>query len=98
MKGILLENGKEHLDRLYEEIEKISKSLELLIENKDKQLISPEEVAEILDVTTQTIYGYIKKGIIPASKVGRKLLINRSDIEDALNGVKSLKYKRENPC
>lgn len=53
-----------------------------------------KEAASLLKVSEQSIHAYIKKGLIPAKKVGRIYLIKRVDLEDALTDVKSLKYKR----
>ncbi|MBR9847422.1 MAG: helix-turn-helix domain-containing protein [Algicola sp.] len=61
--------------------------------NKDEKL-SVKEVAEELGVVDLTIHNYIKKGILPAFKIGRRVFINRSDIDQALKEVKSLKYQR----
>ena len=95
MEGIVLQNiDKEKFTQLFEKVCQIDSALQKLIDKHGSEKISPEEAAEELDVTTQTIYLYIKKGLLPASKVGRKLLIKRSDIKDALQDVKSLKYKR----
>lgn len=55
---------------------------------------SVQAVAEILEVTDLSIYNYIKKGIIPAKRIGRKYIINRVNLEAALKEVKSLKYRR----
>lgn len=53
-----------------------------------------QSAAEIIEVTKLSIYNYIKKGIIPAKRIGRKYVIKRSDLDAALKDVKSLKYKR----
>ncbi len=95
MEGIVLQNiDKEKFTQLFNKVCSIDRTLQQLIEKQNSEKISPEKAAEELDVTTQTIYLYIKKGLLPASKVGRKLLIKRSDIKEALSEVKSLKYKR----
>lgn len=96
MEGIILQNvDKEKFISLLEKVEKIDEKLSQIFSDKRKEKISPDEAAEELGVTTQTIYTYIKKGILPASKAGRKLLIKREDIEAILREVKSLKYRRD---
>ena len=45
------------------------------------------EVAQILNITKNTVYEMIKRGELPAYKVGRKIRIDRADI-DALTVVK----------
>ncbi len=62
-------------------------------EEKDENL-TVKETAELLKVSEQSIHNYIKRGCITAKKVGRILLIKRSDIDESLQEVKSLKYKR----
>lgn len=74
-------------------------TLLLEIKHQPKEEEKPEnltvkETAEVLKVSEQTVHSYIKKGFIPAQKLGRVLLIKRTDLDDALTDVKSLKYKR----
>jgi excisionase family DNA binding protein len=57
--------------------------------------LSPEQVAKILLVSTQTVYKYIRKGNIKAKYTGRSYLINRKDLDESLKEVKTLKYKRD---
>lgn len=64
------------------------------IEENNSENLSVKEASELLKVSEQSIHNYIKKGFIPAQKVGRILLIKRYDIEQSLKEVKSLKYKR----
>ena len=55
---------------------------------------SVKTVSKLLGVSELSIYNYIKKGLLPASKIGRKYIIKIADVEKALNEVKSLKYRR----
>lgn len=71
----------------------IDSKLSLLQEPKPENL-TVKETAEVLKVSEQSVHNYIKKGFIPAKKVGRSYLIKRTDIDNALIEVKSLKYKR----
>ena len=50
--------------------------------------------SEKLDVTPLTMRNYIKNGKVKAERLGRKYYIPHSELFDALNEVKSLKYKR----
>lgn len=59
-----------------------------------KEYYSVKEVAQFLSVSELSIYNYIKKGTITSNKVGRKHLIHKVDLNNALSMVKSLKYKR----
>ena len=64
------------------------------LKKEEPENMTVQETAKLLGVTELTIHNYIKKGLIPASKIGRRIVIKRIDIENALNEVKSLKYKR----
>lgn len=65
------------------EIEKI------VLKSTKPEYYSVQDVSKLLKVSNLTIYNYIKKGILPASKVGRKIQIKGLDVEDALKEVKS---------
>lgn len=62
-------------------------------EEKSENL-TVKETAEVLKVSEQSVHNYIKRGLISAQKMGRILLIKRTDLDEALTEVKSLKYKR----
>lgn len=64
------------------------------IEEGKAENLTVKEAAELLKVSEQSIHNYIKRGFLPAQKVGRILLIKRIDVEQSLQEVKSLKYKR----
>ncbi|NEW80120.1 MAG: helix-turn-helix domain-containing protein [Gelidibacter sp.] len=70
------------------EIEKI------ILKSNKPEYYDVSEVSKILNVSNLTVYNYIKKGTLPAIKIGRKFQISRLSLEDALKEVKSLKYKR----
>ena len=85
-------------EQLQEELSDI-KGLLLEIIQQPKEEYKPEnltvkESAEVLKVSEQSIHNYIKKGFLKAHKMGRIYLIKRTNIEEALKEVKSLKYKR----
>jgi excisionase family DNA binding protein len=63
-------------------------------EDEKSENLTVKETAEFLKVSEQSIHNYIKKGFIPAQKMGRILLIKRAELNEALTEVKSLKYKR----
>ena len=72
----------------------IEKRLSLISEPKASENLTVKETATILKVSEQSVHNYIKKGFIPAQRLGRVLLIKRTDLDNALTDVKSLKYKR----
>lgn len=63
-------------------------------EEKQPENCTIKETAQLLKVSEQSVHNYIKRGFLPAQKVGRILLIKRYDIDKSLQEVKSLKYKR----
>ena len=50
--------------------------------------LTPLEVAEILKITKNTVYELIKRGELPSYKVGKKLRIDKEDIENYINSQK----------
>lgn len=72
----------------------IEDRLTAFLKTKEPENMTVQETAKLLGVTELTIHNYIKRGLIPASKIGRRIVIKRTDIETALSEVKSLKYKR----
>ena len=53
-------------------------------ENKPDELLTRQEVAEMLGVTLTTLYHWNNKGILPTIKIGNKVRYRRSDVEAAL--------------
>lgn len=47
----------------------------------EKELLTPEETAQLLKLSKYTIYEMVKRGELPAVKVGRRVRIRRSDID-----------------
>lgn len=58
------------------------------------ELLTPEEAADMLKLSKYTIYEMVKRGELPAVKVGRKVRINISDI-DALIHKGKVKVEQE---
>jgi excisionase family DNA binding protein len=46
-----------------------------------ERYLRPSEVARMLKLNTETIYHYIKKGDLPAAKLGRKYIVTERDLE-----------------
>ncbi|XMO87178.1 helix-turn-helix domain-containing protein [Algibacter sp. AS12] len=72
----------------------IDKKLAILTSVDKNVKLSIKSTAEELEVAELTVHNYIKKGILPAFKIGRRVFIKREDLDEALKEVKSLKYKR----
>ncbi|WP_278353525.1 helix-turn-helix domain-containing protein [Chryseobacterium gleum] len=79
------------LEELKELIYSIKKEPEIELK---KKFYSFKEASEILKVDYQTVRSHVLKGNIKAEKIGRFYRINHLDLMNALNEVKSLKYKR----
>ncbi|MCB0462669.1 MAG: helix-turn-helix domain-containing protein [Flavobacteriaceae bacterium] len=80
---------------LFEHLESIiDKKLSILANTDENEKLSIKDVADELGVAELTVHNYIKKGLLPAFKIGRRVFIKRTDLKNALTEVKSLKYKR----
>jgi excisionase family DNA binding protein len=62
--------------------------------NPQKKNITVKQAATRLNVSELSIRNYIKNGKIQASKIGRRIVINLESLENSLEEVKSLKYRR----
>lgn len=83
--------------------DKLQKVVDAAVESKISALqkrketggtITVQEAAKYLNVAEITVHQYIKKGLLPAKKLGRKYIIQEADVKKALSEVKSLKYQR----
>ena len=68
--------------------------LDSFIKERTAVNVTVQETSKLLNVTELTVHNYIKKGLLPASKIGRRIVIKRSDVDNALKEVKSLRFKR----
>ena len=64
-----------------------------MTDNTNIELMTVEELAEYLKVTTKTIYRMLQKGGIPSTKVGHMHRFIKSDINDWLRKGSSAKSK-----
>lgn len=62
--------------------------------NPQKKNLTVKEAAKRLNVTELTIRNYIKRGLIDATKIGRRIVISLESLDNTLKEVKSLKYRR----
>lgn len=63
-------------------------------EKLKKKYYTIKEASHILKLDYQTVRSHILKGNLKADKIGRFYRIQHFDLMNALNDVKSLKYKR----
>ncbi|OFW60116.1 MAG: hypothetical protein A2W01_11585 [Candidatus Solincola sediminis] len=47
-----------------------------------EKFLRPSEVARLLKLNTETVYHYIKKGDLPAARLGRKYIVTAGDLEN----------------
>lgn len=61
------------------------------MENRDKktQFISVAELAKILGISHVAVFKKIKKGQIPAQRIGRSYAISMDDVSYLVHGAKS---------
>lgn len=85
-------------DPIYNEIIELKGLVKQLLhkpeEDLSNKLYTLNESAEILKVDRQTVRNHISRGTINATFIGRRILIPHKELYDALNEVKSIKYKR----
>ena len=84
--------NKQELKSMMEDI--IDDKLSSLKEGDKDKNMTVQTCAELLNVSEQSIRSYIKRGLLPATKIGRRYLIKNTDLEKALKEVKSLRYRR----
>jgi len=90
-----MSNPFESINARFDKLESILlEIIEKPVEESKPENLTVKESADFLKVSEQSIHNYIRKGFIKAHKMGRIYLIKRTDIEEALKEVKSLKYKR----
>lgn len=56
-------------------------------------VLTPLEVAEILKISKNTVYELIKRGELNAYRVGNKVRVDLSDVEEYKNNTKTIKSK-----
>ena len=57
--------------------------------NTEKEFLSLEEVAELLDVDYQLVYKLVRSGALPAGRVGRVYRVMRKDLYAYLENSKA---------
>jgi excisionase family DNA binding protein len=92
LQGINTEDLKEIFREVLEEkIKKESKPQEL---GRKLPYLNRFEVAELLKISLPTLNNWSKTGIVQSYRIGNRILYKAEDIEQAIQSVKNLKYKR----
>jgi len=85
-------------DPIYNELIELKSLVNQLLhkpeENLSNKLYTLNEASDILKVDRQTVRNHIDRGTINAKFIGSRILIPHIELFDALNEVKSIKYKR----
>lgn len=85
-------------DPIYNELIELKSLVNQLLHKPEKDLSNKlytlNEASDILKVNRQTVRNHIDRGTINATFIGRRILIPHNELFDALNEVKSIKYKR----
>ena len=53
---------------------------------EEKRVLTPEEVAEVLNVSRNLVYRQLRTGAIPHLKLGDKYLVSRATLEKLISG------------
>jgi excisionase family DNA binding protein len=48
---------------------------------REREILTPEQVAEFLQITKDTVYRYIREGKLPAVRLGRSYRVPREDLD-----------------
>jgi excisionase family DNA binding protein len=52
-------------------------------------LLTADEVAELLHIPRSTVSDYARRGVLPSVKLGRHRRFVRADVADAIEGLRS---------
>lgn len=56
---------------------------------ENKEVFNPEEAAQWLRVSSQTVYRLLRAGKLPGKKIGQQWRIHKNDLVDYLRGKKN---------
>jgi len=97
MNSIILQGiNTDDLKRLLKEVieENFNKNKRSKEEVKSQSYLTRFEVAEMLKISLPTLNNWSKSGIIQAYRIGNRVLYKPNEIDQAVQMVKNLKYKR----
>lgn len=84
---------KEEFKSIIEEV--IDDKISSLKESDKPENLTVKQASIKLNLSKQSIWNKIKNGTIPAKKLGRKYIIDSTQLDNILQNVKSLKYRRD---
>lgn len=57
--------------------------------NTEKIAFSPIEASQVLGISLNSVYTYIREGRIKSCRLGKRILISRTELEKLVNQPKS---------
>lgn len=60
---------------------------------KKQEILTRNEVAELLHVTTQTVINYTKNGLLKSYKIGRRVLYLKEEVLAVIKGQQVYRYR-----
>ncbi|MCE5347116.1 MAG: helix-turn-helix domain-containing protein [Bacteroidales bacterium] len=97
MDSIILQGiNTDDLKKLFKEVleEKLSQLPKPEIKGKKSNYLNRFEVAEMLKISLPTLNNWSKSGIVQSYRIGNRVLYKPDEIDQAIQTVKNLKYKR----
>jgi len=58
------------------------------------EYLTRKQVSELLGVSLVTLDNWVKRGMIPALRIGYRVRFKKEDVQKALKEVETLKYRR----
>ncbi len=75
----------------------VTDSLDRLFEGR-REMLSAPEVAELLGMTKQGVYNWLREGVIPGYKLGTSWFISRDELKEALRrGANAPRERSQRP-
>lgn len=62
--------------------------------NEQREFLTRNETARILGISLVTLHDWTNKGIIPGYRIATRIRYKKTEISEALQRVRSLKYQR----
>lgn len=96
MSAFSFDNLPKNVEELKKEIQDLKRIIlqknNQKVEKPEDDILNVEQVANLLDLAKQTIYGKVSRGEIPVMKIGNKLYFSKREI---LSLLKSGRQKTE---
>jgi len=55
--------------------------------DNEKLLLTRKDVAQLLNISLPTLTKYVKKGLVPAHRLGSRILFNKIEVLNSMNKV-----------